>query len=125
MRPWLLAGAINGFLAIAAGAFAAHGLSGRISPTALSWFETGVRYHAYHALALLAIAALSRDLPAKGLWWLGLAAKLFLAGILLFSGSLYAMALSGDRAFALITPIGGLCFLAGWACLVVLGLRKA
>jgi uncharacterized membrane protein YgdD (TMEM256/DUF423 family) len=125
MKPWLLAAAVNGFLAVAAGAFAAHGLSRRLAPDALAWFETGARYHAYHALALLAIALLAESATVKAGWPLTLAGGGFLAGIVLFSGSLYAMALSSERTFAFVTPIGGLCFLAGWTGLVLLALRRS
>ena len=124
MKPWLLAGAVNGFLAVAAGAFAAHGLSRRLSPDALSWFETGARYHAYHALALLAIGLLPVREPIRPGWPLGLAGGGFLAGILLFSGSLYLMALTGQRALGFVTPFGGLCFLAGWAGLALFAWLK-
>ena len=124
MKPWLFAASLNGFLAVAAGAFAAHGLSHRLPADALSWFETGARYHAYHALALLAIALLAASGKAGTGWPLTLAGGGFLAGIILFSGSLYAMALTGERALAFITPIGGICFLAGWAGLLILALRS-
>ena len=122
MRPWLLAAAVNGFLAVAAGAFAAHGLAKRLDATALSWFETGARYHAYHALALLAIALLAAG--GKPDWRLRLAGFGFLAGIVLFSGSLYLMALTGARTLGAITPIGGVSFLAGWTGLALLALRR-
>lgn len=124
MKPWLLAAAVNGFLAVAAGAFAAHGLKSRLGAEALSWFETGVRYHAYHALALLAIAWLAGSENTKGRWQLGLAGGGFLAGIALFSGSLYAMALSDLRQLGMVTPLGGLCLLAGWTGLALLALRR-
>jgi len=107
-------GAISGAVGVAAGAFGAHGLRGRISPEMLAVFETGVRYHLIHALALLAVgwAATrweSRAIPAAG--WL------FIAGIVFFSGSLYALALSGMRGLGAITPVGGVAFIAGWLCL--------
>ena len=106
-RIWLGIAAINGALAVIAGAFAAHGLQARVSLEALSVFETGARYHMYHALAM-ALAAL---VPARA------AAAAFLVGILLFSGSLYALALTGSTIMALVTPLGGVCFVAGWALL--------
>jgi uncharacterized membrane protein YgdD (TMEM256/DUF423 family) len=106
-RNWLGIAAINGGLAVVAGAFAAHGLKAHYSADALSVFETGARYHMYHALAM-AVAAL---LSARR------AAIAFLAGIVLFSGSLYLLALTGIAAMGMITPIGGLCFIAGWALL--------
>lgn len=106
-RTWLGIAAINGALAVIAGAFAAHGLQARVSAQSLSVFETGARYHMYHALAM-ALAAL---VPARS------AAAAFLAGIALFSGSLYMLALTGSRAAALITPVGGVFFIAGWVLL--------
>jgi uncharacterized membrane protein YgdD (TMEM256/DUF423 family) len=124
MKSWLFAAALNGFLAVAAGAFAAHGLARRLSPESLSWFETGARYHAYHALALLAIACLSGQSAARSNVALGVAGSSFLAGIVLFSGSLYAMALTGLKAFAFVTPLGGLAFLAGWAALAFAAMKK-
>jgi len=111
---WLLTAAINGFVAVAAGAFAAHGLEGRIDSHALDIFETGARYEMYHALAIAIAAFAARGAatgPARA------AAALFLGGIALFSGSLYLLALTNIRALGFITPFGGLCFLAGWAFL--------
>ena len=114
-RNFLLIGAVLGFLGVAVGAFGAHGLRGRLSPDMLAVFEIGVRYQMYHVFALLVVAAAighagrTRLLMAAG--WC------FIAGILIFSGSLYALALSGTTIFGAITPIGGLGFLIGWACL--------
>ena len=107
-------GAISAGLAVALGAFAAHGLRSRISAEALATFETGARYHMYHALALVAVAwAVARWPESQAV----VAGWLFVAGIVVFSGSLYALALSGVRALGAITPLGGLCFLAGWGVL--------
>jgi len=106
MSTWLVIAAANGFLAVAAGAFGAHGLSTRIDAHALQIFETGARYHMYHALALGPAAG-----AAQG------AAIFFLIGIILFSGSLYLLALTGARSLGLVTPFGGLAFLVGWATL--------
>lgn len=103
---WLRAGSVLMFLAVALGAFAAHGLKARLSPEMLQVFETAVRYQAYHALALLALGA-ARG-PDRAGWC-------FVAGVVLFSGSLYALALSGVRWLGAITPLGGVLFLAGWA----------
>lgn len=114
MSVWLTIAAINGLLAVAAGAFAAHGLQGRLDAHALEIFETGARYQMYHALAMgLAAFAIrgSAATPAQA------AAGFFLAGIVLFSGSLYLLALTGVRALALVTPIGGAFFLIGWIAL--------
>jgi uncharacterized membrane protein YgdD (TMEM256/DUF423 family) len=112
MNAWLLIAAINGFLAVAFGAFAAHGLSGRIDAHALQVFETGARYHMYHALAI-GLAALAARGASSANW----AASFFLLGIVLFSGSLYLLALTGFRPLAFVTPFGGLSFLIGWALL--------
>jgi len=114
MKAWLFVAAVNGFLAVAAGAFGAHGLQGRIDTHALAIFETAARYQMYHALAI-GLAALAARGNAPGA--AHLACALFLAGIVLFSGSLYLLALSGTRAFGFVTPFGGLAFLAGWAAL--------
>jgi uncharacterized membrane protein YgdD (TMEM256/DUF423 family) len=103
---WIRAGSALMFLAVALGAFAAHGLKARLTPEMLTIFETGVRYQAYHALALLALGA-ARG-PDKAGWC-------FVAGIVVFSGSLYLLALTGVKRLGMITPIGGLLFLAGWA----------
>jgi len=106
--------AVNGFLAVAGGAFAAHGLKSALDADMLAIFETAARYQMYHALALLAVAWLAAARPGGAIGWSG---RLFLAGIVLFSGSLYAHALTGARVLALITPIGGAALLAGWVCL--------
>lgn len=110
----LLLGAILGFFAVLFGAFGAHGLRARISPEMLSVWKTATEYHFYHALALLLVGILARELRAGGL---DTASTLFFAGVLLFSGSLYLMAITGIRWLGAITPIGGLLLLAGWACL--------
>jgi uncharacterized membrane protein YgdD (TMEM256/DUF423 family) len=107
---WISIGALNAALAVAAGAFAAHGLRERLDARALEVFETGARYHLYHALAIIA-AGLVASSAARGAQT---AAWMFQIGIVLFSGSLYALALSGVKGLGAITPIGGLAFLAGW-----------
>jgi uncharacterized membrane protein YgdD (TMEM256/DUF423 family) len=111
---FVLIGSVLGAVAVAAGAFGAHGLKGWLAPEMLAVFETGVRYHLVHALALLAVAwATTR--------WSGhavvLAGWLFVAGIVLFSGSLYALSLTGVRAFGIVTPFGGAAFIVGWLLL--------
>lgn len=117
---WLALGGINAFVAVAAGAFGAHGLKPRLSSELLAVFETGARYQMYHALGLLAVAfVLGQGRSASAAGWA------MLAGIVLFSGSLYALALTGIRALGAITPLGGLCFLTGWAILVWAALRGA
>ncbi len=120
MSLWLAIAAINGGLAVASGAFAAHGLQARIDAQALQTFETGARYHMYHALAMGLAALAMRDAAAGAA--VG-AAGFFLAGILLFSGSLYLLALTGVRAFGLVTPFGGVCFLIGWGLLAIAATR--
>lgn len=107
-------GALSAGLAVAAGAFGAHGLKARVSPEMLAVFETGARYQMYHALGLLAAAWAVGRWPAAGA---GAAGWCFVAGTLLFSGSLYLLALGGPRWLGAVTPFGGLCFLAGWALL--------
>ena len=114
-KLFLILAAANGFLSVALGAFAAHGLSARLSEQLLGTFQTGAQYHMYHTLALLGVGILSVHYPASVA--LRSSGLLFLAGILIFSGSLYILALSGIRWLGAITPIGGVAFLAGWALL--------
>lgn len=111
MKLWLLIAAVNGFISVAAGAFGAHGLQSRLDPHALTVFETGARYQMYHALAIGIAAIASRNAAAQ------FACASFLAGIILFSGSLYLLALTGGHALGYVTPFGGLAFLVGWAAL--------
>src|SRR2546427_795166 len=115
-RTFLLAGGIGGLIAVGFGAFGAHGLRGRLTPEMLAVFETGVRYHMYHALALLLVASLLPRMPGK---LMVAAGWLFVAGIALFSGSLYLLAVTGVTVLGAITPIGGVAFLAGWAALII------
>lgn len=115
-RTFLLLGALGGFLAVALGAFGAHALRARLAPDMLTVFETGVRYQMYHSLALLLVAAM---IPHLGGWLVRTAGWLFTAGIVIFSGSLYLLATTGVTILGAITPIGGLAFLAGWACLAI------
>lgn len=113
-RTFALLGAVAALLAVAAGAFGAHALRARLGPDLLEVYETGARYQMYHALALFAAAwAVGRWSAPQAIW----AGWLFVVGIVLFSGSLYVLALTGVRAFGAITPLGGLAFLAGWAAL--------
>ena len=116
-RNFLLIGAVAGFLGVALGAFGAHGLRGRLSPEMLQVFETGVRYHLYHALAIVATAAIMGRIDGSRL--LHIAGWSFTAGIVLFSGSLYSLAFTGITTLGAITPLGGLAFLVGWACLAL------
>jgi uncharacterized membrane protein YgdD (TMEM256/DUF423 family) len=120
-RLFFALGSASALVAVAAGAFGAHTLRARLTPDLLAVFETGARYQMYHALALLAAAwALTRwpgPWPVRAGW-------LFVVGTLLFSGSLYALALSGVRWLGAVTPFGGLAFLAGWLCLLLTATRR-
>lgn len=109
-------GCVLAGLAVALGAFGAHGLRARVTPDLLVVFETGARYHMYHALAIVAVGLALDRWPAAGV---SAAGWLFLAGIVLFSGSLYAMTLTGARWLGAVTPLGGLAFLAGWVLLAI------
>lgn len=122
MRSFIILAGIFGFLAVALGAFGAHGLQKIVEPRLLEVWHTGVQYQMYHSLALLAVAllAVSYINPAIAKW----AGGAFVIGILLFSGSLYAIVLLGVRNLGLITPIGGVFFLIGWALLIVAALKK-
>lgn len=114
-RRFVLFGSMSAFIAVAAGAFGAHYLKTRLAPEHLTAFETAARYQMYHAFALFICASLAeqgwRLAPPAG--WL------FVAGTVLFSGSLYLVALTGISKFGMITPLGGIAFLAGWLCLIV------
>src|SRR2546428_2106205 len=110
-RTFLLIGAISGFLGVAFGAFGAHALRSRLSPEMLAVFETGVRYQMYHAFAVLIVAAAIGHIGSARL--LVITGWFFFAGILLFSGSLYALALTSVGILGAITPVGGLLFLVG------------
>jgi len=109
-------GALLAGLAVAAGAFGAHGLRGRLDASALSAFETAARYQLFHALAIVLAAERAARAPGRAA---EIAGNLFIAGILLFSGSLYARALGGPEWLALMTPFGGLAFMSGWVALAV------
>lgn len=121
-KLWLALGAAYGFLAVGLGAFGAHALKARLTPDLLAVWRTAVEYHFYHALALLAVGLLARQLPPSGA--LNASGVCFALGVLLFSGSLYALALSGVRVLGAITPLGGVLFLVGWACLVWVALKS-
>lgn len=108
-RKWVSAGALWAAIGVALGAFGAHGLEGKVEANALQWWETGVQYHLWHALGVVAFGlfASARDVPA----W---PAALLLAGSAIFSGTLYAMTLAGPSMLGMVTPIGGLLMIAGW-----------
>jgi uncharacterized membrane protein YgdD (TMEM256/DUF423 family) len=115
-RLFFVLGAGSAFVSVAAGAFGAHALRGRLTPDLLAAFETGARYQMYHALGLMAAAWAATRWPGALAAWAG---SLFVVGTVLFSGSLYALALSGARWLGAITPLGGVAFLAGWVCLAL------
>ena len=116
-NTFLLIGSLAGFLGVAAGAFGAHGLRSRLTADMLAVFETAVRYQMYHVLALILTAVLMGRVGDARL--LTIAGWSFTTGIVLFSGSLYALALTGTSVFGAITPLGGVAFLVGWACLAL------
>ena len=111
---WARSGAAISFVAVACGAFGAHGLKNRLSPELLAVWNTGAQYMMYHGLALFAVSYMADRAPGKAV---NAAGYLFLAGIALFSGSLFALALTGERRLGAITPLGGLCLLGAWASL--------
>jgi uncharacterized membrane protein YgdD (TMEM256/DUF423 family) len=122
LRSFLILAAFFGFTGVGLGAFAAHGLKDRLSADYLAVFHTGVTYQLFHTLALLAVALLAAQLPGRLIVWSGV---LFCLGIVLFSGSLYALTLSGLRPLGIVTPFGGLAFLLGWLCLGLAAWRQA
>ena len=115
-RVFFIIAAVSAFIAVAAGAFGAHGLKGRLDADLLAVFEIGVRYQMYHALALIGVSLACTRWPGKliqaGGW-------LLIIGSLLFSGSLYLLSLTGTKGLGAITPLGGVLLLAGWLCLAV------
>ena len=113
-RTFVMLGSVFGILGVGIGAFAAHLLKQKLTPELFDVFEVGVRYHMYHALAIVAVGLAAAQWPESGV---GLAGWLFAAGILVFSGSLYILAITGMKWLGAITPIGGVAFLAGWAVL--------
>ena len=117
LKNYVSIGAVIALLAVAFGAFGAHSLKDHLSEDDLSVFETGVRYQMYHGLGVLLVALLSDRLGSgKLVLW---SARLLTIGVVLFSGSLYALSMTGIDAFGPITPIGGVAFLAGWLCLAL------
>jgi uncharacterized membrane protein YgdD (TMEM256/DUF423 family) len=119
-RSFVILGSLSGLVGVAAGAFGAHALRARLAPDLLAVFETGARYQVYHALALLAAAWVAARWPGPLAAWAG---WLFVAGTVVFSGSLYALALTGFRWLGAVTPVGGLAFMAGWLCLALAASR--
>jgi len=119
-RPFVILGAVIALCAVAAGAFGAHGLRGRAAPELLAAFETGARYQMFHALALFAIGWWVDRVPSR---LVNVAGWLMVAGTVVFSGSLYAMTLTGARWLGAVTPAGGVLLLLGWACFALAALR--
>ncbi|MEK1842122.1 DUF423 domain-containing protein [Pseudomonas sp. NPDC086112] len=114
LRGFLMLAAFFGFTGVALGAFAAHGLKSRLSAEYLAIFHTGVTYQLVHTLALLGVALLATQIPGRLITWAGAS---FAIGILLFSGSLYLLTITGISKLGIVTPFGGLAFLVGWVCL--------
>jgi uncharacterized membrane protein YgdD (TMEM256/DUF423 family) len=122
-KLFLILGGANAMLAVMLGAFGAHALKRALPADLLAVFGTGVQYHFYHALGLLVLGLIAVHLPASG--WLRLAGWVMFAGIVLFSGSLYLLAVTGIRWLGMITPVGGLCFIAAWLLLAVAIVKSA
>lgn len=116
-KTFLMIAAISGLLAVVIGAFGAHGLKGRVTEDLLAIYQTGVQYHFYHSFALLVVGLLLLQFPLAGLFnWSG---WLFVIGIVVFSGSLYVLSLTGIRWLGAITPLGGLAFIVGWLTMAI------
>ncbi|MGB4072589.1 DUF423 domain-containing protein [Pseudomonas sp.] len=120
-RLWLLLSAFAGFTGVGLGAFAAHGMKSRLTPEYLAVFQTGTHYQLIHALALFGVALLAMQRPTR---LVNAAGALFALGIALFSGSLYLLTLTGVSKLGMITPLGGLAFLAGWLCLGLVAWKR-
>jgi uncharacterized membrane protein YgdD (TMEM256/DUF423 family) len=120
-RPWIAAAAAAGAFAVAVGAFAAHGLDPVARAQAIGWLHTGSQYQGMHALAMLAVVALSDRLSRR---WARIALWSFLAGLILFPAALYGLALDGPRWLGAIAPVGGLGFIFGWTALAMAGLKR-
>ena len=121
MRGWLICASVNGFIAVAMGALAAHMFQGRVSSHELELIETAARYQMFHALALFGVAWLATARPGIAARGAGIA---FAIGCVLFSGSLYGLALTGNNAFALPIPIGGVTFMLGWIAVTASAIKR-
>ncbi|MFC0211357.1 DUF423 domain-containing protein [Paenibacillus chartarius] len=121
MKIFVALGGFSAFLAVALGAFGAHALKNFLTPDRLAIYQTGVQYHFIHALGLLLVALLADKLGGGTL--VSVSGWAMFIGIVLFSGSLYALSLSGVKVLGAITPLGGVAFLIGWVCLAVAALR--
>jgi uncharacterized membrane protein YgdD (TMEM256/DUF423 family) len=122
MKILLSIAAFSAMLSVVLGAFAAHGLKSKLSENLLNTFQTGVQYQMYHSLALILLVILYRQMPQALLVY---SAGFMFAGIILFSGSLYMLALTQIKWFGPVTPLGGVCFIIGWALLIVATLKGA
>jgi uncharacterized membrane protein YgdD (TMEM256/DUF423 family) len=122
VKTFIALGSLSAFLAVALGAFGAHALKNRLAPDMLDVYQTGVHYHLIHALGVLLVAALADKLGGTPL--VAASGWALFIGIVLFSGSLYALALSGIKPLGAITPFGGIAFLTGWVCLALAALRS-
>jgi len=121
MKLFIIIGAVNAFLAVALGAFGAHGLEGRVEPKYLEIWKTGVTYQMFHAIGILIVGVLLGNLPATSLLsWSG---WLMLIGVVLFSGSLYVMTLTKISILGAITPLGGVSFLVAWVLLIIAAVK--
>ncbi|HLS87014.1 MAG TPA: DUF423 domain-containing protein [Burkholderiales bacterium] len=120
MKAFLVLGALLLAAAVALGAFGAHALRARLDPTALAVWSTAVQYHFWHALGVLAVALAGFHIRSA---WLGVSGWLLVAGVVIFSGSLYALAMGAPRALGMAAPLGGTALVAGWLCLAVGALR--
>lgn len=122
MKIFLVLGGLNGMLAVALGAFGAHGLKERLSADMLAVYQTGVQYQMYHALALILVAIISDHLVDSAmLSWSG---WLFTAGIIIFSGSLYTLSTTGIKSLGAVAPIGGMAFIVAWVLLIIAAVRS-
>ena len=113
---WVCAGAIFAAFGVGAGAFGAHALKARLTPEYLAVFEVGVKYQMYHALALIALGLVATRIESTAIKVSGFA---FIGGTLLFSGSLYALVLSGEKSLGMVTPVGGVALIVGWLALAI------
>jgi uncharacterized membrane protein YgdD (TMEM256/DUF423 family) len=120
LKLFIILGSLNAFLTVVLGAFGAHGLKNKLSPEMLDVYQTGVQYHMYHAIGLILVGMLSQWLSPSTLSWAGWT---FMIGIVLFSGSLYVLSISGIKWLGAITPLGGLAFLLGWLFIFVAAIR--
>jgi uncharacterized membrane protein YgdD (TMEM256/DUF423 family) len=122
MKILLIFAAFSAMFSVVLGAFAAHGLKSKLSETLLNTFQTGVQYQMYHSLAVILLVILYRQMPQSLLLY---SSGFMLAGIILFSGSLYMLALTQIKWFGPVTPLGGICFIVGWALLIAAALKEA